>query len=386
MTSGEFRTCIAPRPGTFLLTSALDPVEEVLVVRSPITESFVRDAEPIVRQAGARLVTVEAPDLVQADRWIQDTVELGVVVGDGEEPCVAPAALLGLRAKHQGLNAVPLDRHMARYLHDRGIRCFDVGEPRPADDWIDWYGNLEVSPPVTTQEGRRMPFGRALTGRQGERTIHPGVMDFLERQGVQVPPVVIDTSWLRIGHVDEVVGFVPADTRVGFAALVPSPALARKVLGEVNDAGHGDALVFEGTQEQCTVADLLHGSAADEENYAIDRHLAGTEKALCEGLGIGMDSIVRLPALFHEGAALIPNPINSLVCNGHLLIPNPKGPKPDRKDAFATAIDRALSPFPVTPHFVDGWEAFHVACGEIHCGTNAIRRPAYDVTAGIAAP
>lgn len=30
------------------------------------------------------------------------------------------------------------------------------------------------------------------------------------------PPVVVDVSWLAIGHVDEVVTFVPAKTKTGF--------------------------------------------------------------------------------------------------------------------------------------------------------------------------
>jgi protein-arginine deiminase len=65
--------------------------------------------------------------------------------------------------------------------------------------WIDWFGNLEVSPPVKVK-GREYRNGRIYAGTQGERSMHPAVIRFLEAQGGQSPVLWIDTSWLVIGH------------------------------------------------------------------------------------------------------------------------------------------------------------------------------------------
>ena len=104
------------------------------------------------------------------------------------------------------------------------------GVPRKNTRWIDWYGNLEATPPYADSHGKRYPYGRVIVGKQRELTMHPGVMKFLEAQGLQWPPFVVDTSWLAIGHVDEVVNFVPAQNKAGFKVLLPSPQAARDML------------------------------------------------------------------------------------------------------------------------------------------------------------
>ena len=43
-------------------------------------------------------------------------------------------------------------------------------------------------------------------------------------------------------------------------------------------------------------------------------------------------------------------------------------------DAFAAPIRAALTHLGVKVHFVDVWEPYHTGSGEIHCGTNTIRR------------
>ena len=93
----------------------------------------------------------------------------------------------------------------------------DAAESRAGTRWIDWYGNLEVSPPVKARNGREFPFGRILTGVQKGLGMHPDVLAFLEAQRLQSPPLIVDTSWLAIGHVDEVVSFVPAPDIVSTA-------------------------------------------------------------------------------------------------------------------------------------------------------------------------
>ena len=53
-------------------------------------------------------------------------------------------------------------------------------------------------------------------------------------------------SGLHVGHVDEVFSFVPVDSPRGWALVMNDPALARDLLQQVADAGHGSALLFAG--------------------------------------------------------------------------------------------------------------------------------------------
>lgn len=70
---------------------------------------------------------------------------------------------------------------------------------------LDAGGNVLVSPPVPG----RFPWGRIVTSRQ----MQPAIKDFLRAQKLQTSLagelLEIDTDWLKVGHVDEVVAFVP---------------------------------------------------------------------------------------------------------------------------------------------------------------------------------
>lgn len=72
--------------------------------------------------------------------------------------------------------------------------------------------------------------------------------------------------------------------------------------------------------------------------------------------------------------AVIPNPVNSVVVNGHLLVPEPLGPRHNDRDEFEQAIRSALAECDVRVVFVDSWNAYHASGGGIHCGTNTVRR------------
>ena len=224
------------KAGPFLLTSSIDRVEEVLVINNCRTARFVSELERILPQTGARLRPIpfegEAP---HHDVWIQDSVEIGrMIMHTCDRVEQVTAMLTGIRAKHEGgINGELLDHQMRAYFQNLGVIVLDVTSPRTGTRWIDWYGNLEVSPPVKARNGREFPFGRVLTGVQRDLGIHPDVLAFLDAQHLQTPPLVIDTSWLLIGHVDEVVNFVPAPRPPGFCVLVPSPSFARTLLENV---------------------------------------------------------------------------------------------------------------------------------------------------------
>lgn len=321
------------------------------MVETPRTQAFIAALKRVVT---VPLHTIPNDPEHGSDVWMQDTVEFGV--RDGK-----PVALLGLRGKHDmGLTCGPLDLRVERYLQEKlpQVERLKVGEPLGKRRWIDWYGNLEVSPPVSG-----FPQGRILTGQQKELRFHPALLAFLEAQKVQWPPVFVDVSWLTIGHVDEVVNFVPAPDRKGWRLLLPCPDTARAALTGLSDSQP----VFVGKSGETTVG-RLRALAHNAEQERIRLALKATREQLKAALGIDDADILPLPALFENGLAVIPNPVNSLVVGTQVLIPDPAF-APYRRQLASAFTELGLS-----PHFLEIWEPYHTASGEVHCGTNALRR------------
>ena len=91
-------------------------------------------------------------------------------------------------------------------------------------------GNIEVGPATPDA-----PLGKVVVGNvtrnEGGQTVtdmDPHLLAFLRGQGHGGQPLVeIDTSWLDVGHVDEVLAFVPTRrNRFGAAVLRASPTVA----------------------------------------------------------------------------------------------------------------------------------------------------------------
>jgi len=95
--TSEVRFRVAP----FLLASALDPVEEVLVVESPRTAGFAKTLERILQQIGVPLRTIRvAADQDEYDLWPQDALEIGrICVPSRQGVRQVVAVLTGMRAR-----------------------------------------------------------------------------------------------------------------------------------------------------------------------------------------------------------------------------------------------------------------------------------------------
>jgi protein-arginine deiminase len=108
-------------------------------------------------------------------------------------------------------------------------------------------------------------------------------------------------------------------------------------------------------------------------------------------LGLLDEEIVLVASLFEEPigcgpyvAALIPGMAN-------LLVVNPPGEPTKiftadpfvRSDLTDPSTDPIIADFvakmpaDVEVVFLDDWETYHLALGEVHCGTNGIRTPTY---------
>lgn len=369
-----------------VLAASVDPVQEIWVVRNDSSTQLADALERLSPELGVSIKALSfPPDLreivhlpqranaAHRDVWIQDAVTIGkIAVPGADDQGEAVAVLSGVRALYRYMDYARLDLKIRDWLEQRGGVVFTSGEPRAKVRGIDWFGNLQVSPPARDAQGRDFPWGRLITGIKNGVGMHPGVLAFLEHQGIQTPALTIDTSWLHVGHVDEVITFIPVGA-VRYRALMPSPGMAKEILRKLVDRGHGALPVFLGRKTETTVSELLHQVAMSEENRKIEEYLRRTRDRLSEEIGTTPDQFLPVPALFRDGAAVIPNPVNCLVCNGHLLVADPQGPIVNGEDAFARAIRDQIDPLGHRVHFLDVWDSLHARNGGIHCATNAVR-------------
>jgi protein-arginine deiminase len=263
--------------------------------------------------------------------------------------------------------------------------------------------------------GKRYPAGRIYYGTSTDPVdvIDPKLRDFLHKQTVQ-DPIELDTSWLTVGHVDEVVSFVPAPG--GFRMLLASPRRAYEILdalaGRYGDASllTGRRLPVEPTGDKELVEDKIRGFLTRQDDvhpymryltkdmkkkgltyphtpgllrdYNMDRQkdIDRMRDRLTSGLGITEADVIDIPAVFmpnpqtpHLADALVPGMVNMLVINGHCIVPKPFGPVIKGVDRFEQDVRYRLVPLGLTVHFLDCWNEYHVHLGEVHCATNALR-------------
>jgi len=262
---------------------------------------------------------------------------------------------------------------------------------------FDSTGNLEATPPCTSEAGKKYPLGRIYygPGRPLEE-IDPDFKAFLEKQIIQ-EPIEVDTSWLVVGHVDEIISFVPAPGGKGFKMLLASPKLAYKILRD-NSASHGSAKLLTARSfpghgsAEVSISDFLNTGIPGLGHTSASLNSFNTDKQIKLDIvkqlfkkEIGIDpatDIIEVPILFMPNPglsnladALTAGMVNMLVLNKHCITPKPFGPVIAGKDLYEEDIKNKLTPLGLTVKFLDDWMEYHVNLGEVHCGTNTLRAP-----------
>jgi protein-arginine deiminase len=249
-------------------------------------------------------------------------------------------------------------------------------------DSLDSLGNTETIPPYGDY-----PLGRLMRGNA--MWFHPDITmtTLLESQRVQ-PPVYMDTSWLLVGHIDETLSFVKADSPRGWVLLANDPRLAKKMLEEQVAKGNGAVKMFVGKKwlnddwsespAEVTIQQALDDTDVMSESanaaVGVDGQLAKFKKET----GITDAEIVPVPFLHYPAygysLAWQPGTVNATyLADGHLAAPDPHGPMLEGKDIFKTQLEQALQPFGITVHWVENWDLYHRLEGEVHCGSNVMR-------------
>lgn len=313
------------------------------------------------------------------DLWLQDSFEPSTA----SMPAVGGPHTMRILIRSGNVWDIPAPntpRPSGRLLY-RDLRGPDVGVVQELadnaspglDDLLNMGGNIESLPPY---EG--YPQGRIVYG-SGERHPDAGFITMVTGQGYQ-PPVVVDTSWLMIGHADETTHVVRANNARGWTLAVADPRLAAQLLREVQRQGGGSQRLFADTRStyQPTVDELLHGGLPG--NEAAAKHIDDQLKVLLKATGLPADELVRLPVLFDEvpGSGLLkamtPGLTNGLsVTVREFVAPDPHGPRLHGRDVFRQVTEQALTRNGVQVHWVEDFFWAHLGGGEVHCATNALR-------------
>jgi protein-arginine deiminase len=221
-------------------------------------------------------------------------------------------------------------------------------------------------------------------------------MRFLDEQKVQAP-IRIDTRWLAVGHVDEIMSFVPAPGGKGYKLLLASPGRAFELLASAVVAGHGSAKLlvgrhFESGSAEVTIDDFLDsgiphlsltGSDFQTFNTRAKKRLDAIRDGLHDDISLDADDLIEVPIIFmpnqHQrpfADALTGGMVNMLVINKTCIVPKPFGPVVGGRDIFEEDLKAKLTPLDLTIRFIDDWFEYHVNLGEVHCATNTLRKPA----------
>lgn len=362
---------------------------------------FVADLTEDVADAGIDAPLIKLP---QGDIWTQDFFEpayTSITGADGE-----PHVLRVMIRSHQPRSA---GSQVFSELRGPDVGAIELTQS-VAWETLNSFGNLETIPPYA-HDGERFPAGRIIMGRRGEGGTAPSLpmRTLLSSQGFQ-EPLLLDTSWLYVGHVDEFVQFLPDDSERGWTIAVSDPEAGLDLLRDAEADGHGSTRLFSlpGGPTQ-TIAQTLADPAFIIDNDVAAGIIEDNLDLLLDATGVRRADVVRVPGLysrdpaglFHslgdrvplqdpslegfvpdlspdalavETAAEIPGAINGVILSPDTyLSPKQWGPVIGGTDIFAAAVEDAYAQVGMDVTFIDDWYSHHVGYGEVHCGTNTYR-------------
>ncbi len=263
-------------------------------------------------------------------------------------------------------------------------------DPKHEDqmDSLNSFGNLETIPPYVNGD-KKYPLGRVIRGHTAK--FHPDFTfeKMVESQGVQ-PPVYVDTSWLLVAHIDEVISFAPNDTKRGWSLFYADPTKAKQMFDELKTSGKGTTPLHEGVYwrndagKPVDAKITVEGVLADEDVMATSQKAALKVKEIIDILksevGLTDEETGSVPFLFTsiqgEAIAYQPGMVNGVsVGKGHFAAPKPHGPVIGGKDIFEKAFEDSAAAHGTTIQWIEDWDLLHINEGEVHCGSNVLRTP-----------
>ncbi len=333
------------------------------------------------------------------DFWAQDQMAIGYCSAPGEDR----AFNVALHCKRENGLGKFVSNEMEDPSDEAPLFVFDsLLKSEGEGKMTDYGGNIAVTPPVPTETDPEntpeagppvpahpaAPHGKLVLGdcanparedsaEQGTGVVHDQTRTFLQSQIVQ-PIIPIDTSWLDVGHVDEIMTFVPAPNAPSdrpAKLVMPGLALMDTLLDRTTavdvaegrthfhrgrHTGHNRLLktiiekdnedtrsLFAASYAETSVEMFCEPDTKTLNDTIRNRFLDPIEDRLCQCTGLSKsEDVLRLPMYFELadatqlgnpwGEALakarMPNLVNMQVLTTgpeetHLLMPRPCGPR-----------------------------------------------------------
>jgi protein-arginine deiminase len=360
--------------------------------------------EEIQRVVGSVRV-LKDPHISNYHRWLQDIIKFGSVM-DGQKR----SQTVLFRGPHfdfygQGPKASYIYRFFNYPSYD-----FHFDRDFNHDD----FGNIQVIPIKT----REYPFGRVIYGTAPKISaieMSYVLRNFLESQQVQ-RPIRVPTDWLHVGHVDEILSYVPdSSSPIGTRIMIASPRAFFRLLSTLppatqifnNPKTFHMFTVTKDTpeikrryrQRQTKIHDQTPGACIYDPQITVEKLLNWTDLRTTNNQyqtyldRISSDlktelqtdhissSCVEIPVCYwpksviKNAKAMFPNMINSLYLPpDKILVPKPCVIQGQSTDPFERDYQSKLPPG-VTAHFLHNWDSYHIIDGDINCGTNTERQP-----------
>jgi protein-arginine deiminase len=209
----------------------------------------------------------------------------------------------------------------------------------------------------------------------------------------QQDAVVIDTAWLAVGHIDEIIAFVPADNKRGWKVVVADPMGAWRVLDRIVSQGGRDKPFRSGLEPWAdglvpeeitrTVGEVFDDPRLAAAQQVAQQKIAEVIATLRVETGIGDADLIRVPVLFEPTffnersyLALTPNAANLVpLDNGQVAVARQHGPLVGGRDVFEQMIEAAFRAEDIDVSWVEDFIQAHGGNGEIHCQSNVLRHP-----------
>lgn len=356
------------------------------------SERFMKE---IIEQDFHQIVEVNQR-FYTADQWMQDWGEIAVAqIKDKSQPQM----IIVDSNRGRGLAGLPkifADLWDAYYIKNprRGVKG-------------DYGGNIEVTPDNVLIQGT---------------TSTTQLRNLFDEHGYSGRRALLDTNWLQVGHVDEYVTFVPnPDAQGGYTIVKSDPALAfqliknateeelnatnyiyRETIWEIHEDLNNNAYtrIRNANYDLSKDVDIL--KAPHSKTLSLEARNARKQRlhwlvdlntAISELIDQNIEilktrirevtntperefQVVSLPTIFTGGkygnevyrcVAMMPGVVNMLILGDQLIIPDAQMPM------LNNFIRHTMGKIKLKSHFLDDM-AYHNLSGEIHCGTNVIRK------------
>lgn len=373
--------------------------EQILVAKMNGIQNnhqFVKDVKTILDQEGFPITIMENKNISMFHRWVQDILKF-VYCTDGVK-----TQYIVLKGPHYSRHSNK--ENNTSYMNDYFSQYPLYDFFNDTDKNQDAFGNIQVIPPILPQ----YPFGRIIYGisdEPGQPNISFNVVDFLESQQVQ-KPIRVNTGWLSVGHVDEVLSYVAdPQSHNGLRILIASPNKFYELIKDLDK----DVIIFDNKENfylfdkinvqiqkrftqkyengsykcvynsQLTVGNFLSWKELISANKIYQKSIDKIKQTLKKELNLNDSNFFEIPIYYWpksispRARSIIPNMINNLRLDNFMLVPKPFGPIVNNNDLFENYFKEQIPNY-IKVYFIRNWDCYYLLEGDINCGTNTKRK------------